>query len=441
MPGMTGRRGVVLAGLVVAWGCSGKTGPLQDAGPVDRMDALARDVPGEARADVRVWDAQPDRVYCSRPYGEDYGWVEPLPWPPEPEEYDFCGQVFFKLPLDMWAQGSRAYVWLHGDRLAYLAWDAVQGPSTSDIFYFDLRNCRQYLVAWQKPQAAVNAALWGRTLAGKWALPCPGNGCYFFLVDLETWEREQVTWDDNDLGSLTAAFNGRYLGDYTGWKLPDGGILDQAVVLDVETGQREVVASAREAPDWMLATEGFLTWIEFGDRGFGRWAVWYDPVAGEKHVIEETVPEYQEAISAWGTKIAGHWGETYQHGPYHVWVYDVATGDYEEVAVERATPFPDIWGNVIAMRTHKYREEPQGAYPVDIVLLDLETGVERRVTRQPGMVFLPRGFRPPWLVIGVYGGWPHHTYWVLNVYEAGLIDQDGHVIPGDPVIDPPTPED
>jgi len=425
-----------LAGGLAGAGCSGRgSGPVRDVGPVDRRDVGPVDR-RDAAVEAGPGDGGLDAVVC-----RNYGRVRPMPWPPPGRDYDFCDQVFFKLPLDMWDQGSTGSVRLHGGRLVYYAWDASLSAAPSNIYYFDLEACRQYEVAWQYPQDASIALVWGNKLAAKWSLPCADSPNYFFLVDLDTWDLEQITTDATDVGSGAAAYNGRYLAADKAWELPDGGYRRLTRVVDLETAQEQVVAEQRRYPDYMWATDDYFAWIEFGDRGYGRWAVWYDPDAGEKHVIEETVEEYQEYVYAWGNKIVGHWGEIYQIGPYHVWVYDVATGDFQEVAIEQGIPFPEIWRNVLVMRTTKYAADPHTGYPVDIVLKDLETGVERRITREAGYVFLPGGFDPPWLVIGVYGGWPHHTYWMLNVYEAGLIDADGHVIPGDPVIDPPTPDD
>ena len=395
---------------------------------------------GEAGVDARV-DAGPDADAgrdadlpdCDDPIRQTFD------WPPEPTEYDFCDDMLFKLPVDMRKEETGSDVELRGNDLLYTDRHIAEGEEAFALYYFDLATCRHYRVAWQEPQDVYKAAVWDHKVAVNWALPCSDSPTQFYVIDLGDWSYEQVTFDENGGGALTMAYNGRYLGWYGAFHDAPGVTHWETRVMDLQTGLYQEVADEAAYPDYMAASDTFLTWIEYASGSQGRRAVWYEQDEGQVHVIEQTLPYHQAFVTAWGRKVVGHRALSSVSGPYVVWVYDVDSGDYQEVAEEPIlSPFPRPWKTVLGMNTSKYVEDPDGRYPRDIILLDTETGVERRVTREPGYVYLPGGFDPPWLVIGVYPGVTNrHNFWVLNVYEAGLIDEEGHVVPGDPVIDPP----
>ncbi|MCD6498285.1 MAG: hypothetical protein J7M25_08325 [Deltaproteobacteria bacterium] len=248
----------------------------------------------------------------------------------------------------------------------------------------------------RKEETGCDVSLRGNDLLYEARNMAEGEGHFsLYYFDLATCRHYRVAWQEPQLAYNAAVWDHKVA---VNWALPCSDSVTQFYVIDLA--------------DWSYEQ------VTFDDNGGGALTMGYNGrYLGWYGAFDDSPSE-------------DHW-ETR--------VMDLETGLYQEVAQEPiVSPFPRPWKTVLAMNTTKYISDPQDRYPMDIMLLDTETGVERRVTSEPGYVFLPGGFDPPWLVIGVYAGVKNrHNFWVLNVYEAGLIDEDGHVVPGGPVIAPP----
>ena len=91
--------------------------------------------------------------------------------------------------------------------------------------------------------------------------------------------------------------------------------------------------------------------------------------------------------------------------------------------------------------TYLYRSPDDGLGPNarDIVAYDPVTDTKRRLTTRayPWGVGMSQTTNK-WAHFPATGSPAPHGVYLVNLQAYGILDQDGNLIPGDPVIDPPT---
>jgi len=396
-----------LAGVLCVSGCvddaPGNDDALVDALP-DEDGAVDADA-GDAAGDAETADASPGVT-----------------------QYDFCGQEQFMLPPAPTEDILSVASW--GRYVATARWlDPSEHVQYHDIFLFDLEECKEYVVCAQ-PGIQAGAYVHGGTVFwGDFRYNSGGDDrrTELFSFDVETWEELRLT--DDPEAKAFPKYNGRHVvyKDSTG-ATQEGRY--GLTLWDLQTDEHTTLATWQAAPEFHAISERYVAWTAYslGEPGYGKDVFYHDLQTGESTRIQTTGLFDIRVLDLSGDRIL--WMEN-DSDHYNIILYEI--GAEEEV---RLTDdgfdhmAPRLRGNLAMWITYKYSGGSYATDPArkDLVLYDLDTGVERRITSES--VPWGTGYAdPPWMwyvkVLAPY----HFEIHVVNLPMAGLVDANGNVIP------------
>lgn len=403
---------MVLAGA--GCGCEGASSGGADAS-VDAADArqeasVAQDAGRDGGADAR-----PDAT-----------------WPPVGVSYDFCDEPFFKLPIDSETQKTpRVHLW--GSGLLYPKTDAGDSESHR-LFYFDLEQCKEYRIAGNEEQGGGN--IWESLIVYSLCDGCsndPFRGTDLEMIDVEDWHRERLT--DDHPGRISPIHNGQQIlflriDDYN----PPNAPVTPLGMLDTVSGEE---IELEPSGGYYAISERHAVWRSH--MGGGSHVAYMDLQTEEIVHIESTWPWNQMGLDTWGNYIVWVASENYVDPPFHARLYHVRSGQETVLTEDEETLcYATIHENLVAWTTTHYRDPSiEGIRPADIELYDIKTGLHRRLTSQPSRMRQSRVFQPYLLIIDVGEQKSMHDWYVANLEKLGVIDAQGNLLDGPPVIDPP----
>jgi hypothetical protein len=210
----------------------------------------------------------------------------------------------------------------------------------------------------------------------------------------------------------------------------------------VATGDTTELAPYHSQVGYLDLSERYAVWNQYtGDpQSTGRDVYYHDLETGTTHHVDLSYAGYQYDLTAWGRYIVWVGSDTYTFPPWHLMAYDIETGDSTLLlGDERGPPIAWMHGSLVAYTTTRYRTDTDITNrPADVELYDLSTGVTRRLTTWPSNLRANRIFHPWLLIIDVLGVSQGMNDWYLaHLGRLGVTDAEGHLVPGEPVLEPP----
>ncbi|PKN21868.1 MAG: hypothetical protein CVU65_16045 [Deltaproteobacteria bacterium HGW-Deltaproteobacteria-22] len=211
-------------------------------------------------------------------------------------------------------------------------------------------------------------------------------------------------------------------------------LLVRMMVHDLNTLETRLIDDQHEAPIVVAIGDRAVFW-NFGPCGTFRY---YDI---ERDVIVENPAYNVGAAHAWGKYIA--WDNCFPSGSY---VLDVETGVVrildEELNLDPENNKMSLftgYENLVAL-VDRTRDVPEPGTATHLWLYDLDTRVERRITSEAARWYWSSYpiINCEWAIVTLaYGkngtNIEHYLKAALNLQQAGILDENCHLIPGPPI--------
>jgi hypothetical protein len=358
--------------------------------------------------------------------------------PPEAIPFGGCDQAFIKLPIDgSLVEFAGADVW--GDRVVVSLYKGLG----RNIHLFDLAGCNEYRLTDRAmafgPTLHESSVFWIDETKPEDLPPTYRTTTYRY--DLDDWMVEPLF--ALEFGTSQIQSNGAVAAfSQSG----DESISSYSLNLyDLETGiVEQIVPPIGPAPaykvDSFSINDHWLVFTAFSNApgAEGRDVFVHDLNTSVTTHVESTLAERQNLVKVWGEYAV--WSNSiYASAPPHTLVlYHLLTGN-EQVIVEDdgSATMGLIHRNLVAYTTDRY-QTGYHMYPADIEVYDIETGAYRRITTFPSDLRAIRLYYP-WLLAIDYLEITssHQDFYVINLERLGITDVTGHVLEGDPVLEPP----
>ncbi len=293
----------------------------------------------------------------------------------------------------------------------------------SDIFLYDLNTCTEYLLTYKDGDQS------GPFIRGSHVLfyDYP-DGTYSILgplfsdivrFDTNTHDFTYVTQGAN---AFYPSHNAQYVAFF--WASPGAAdlIYMDLGLLNLSTGESTGLYDATTTrPGSVSISDTHLAWSEYQIPGV--WAFAYTDLATGDVTRISTAPGLTfVAPSVWGDWLV--WSDE-REGTPNVYARDLRTEvDHQLTDDGYAHEWPILHGSIACWRTDRYSQ----GNGWDLLLHDMDTGVERRLTYES---------RPDWKPGYVQAGWITYADGVRSEAKAyaedlvalGLVDEDGSLLP------------
>lgn len=416
----------VLFWFLLCQACSGKSGASKDAladRAVDRDSSVEQDARQDSAMEASVPDA----------------YVPPECTDPLPSEEIVQGE-HYRLPYYP-KYGSSGLSW-SDTQVVYSDWRCPNdAPSMDDLYLFDMETLQETLMV-SRYEAQVCCSVWGTSMvyvdASYWDPEDPLNDqrSELILRDLLTQQETRLT--DSNSSKVFSKYNGAqvlFLQDdftepenqFTTLRLLDIASGDEVILDTEESGFQEAVSA------WDISEE-YVTWRASSPlEPPGSWDVWLyhipTGITSQLHLSSHMVLRSLVSVNwvVWGENRTGQWG---------VYAKDLPGGLEMEVASGAHDKIPMGLNGDLATWFEFERsgcEFPCSSY--DLVIGDLETGVQRRLTSEPRYW----GVGKPtcrWLFYTEHENQERFRLYAWDLVAAGVLDPNNCcVIPCDPEIE------
>jgi len=355
-----------------------------------------------------------------------------------PELHDMCALPFFKLPFDGMTEfmGSFSF-W--GTRAAWS--QRVQG-NLSSIHVMELDTCLERELV-QRELSSVD--LWKNHLVWRDSTfsseGAPYHGGDIVLADLSSYRARWITFGPaNDhypqVNTTHVVFNR----DTTRQEVSPMELWLE----DLSSGDRTLIEEANVMAVSTDLGASRLAYTGYHAGGWGKDVYYYDLSTGETVYLEETKEDFQHQAEVRGDYLIWMESAWYAEPPYRLIAHRLSSQDMLVVAEDEWTePSAGLHRGILAYNS-TVRSGRAGFRDSDIVVHDLASGVSRVLTRDTGSLRSIR-LHLPYLILGhiLYPDLasPPFDLYVADLEALGVIDESGHVVAGDPVLDqPPLPE-
>lgn len=345
---------------------------------------------------------------------------------PQGIQHDYCHQTRFKLPPT--SEDISGFVSLSNGRVTYsMRPDPKDTVHSFDLYLFDLLTCTEYVVAGHVGTQV--GSIWQDTIVWadeRWSTSQQFN-TELVSLDIPTWTETRLTFS-LDAAEAHPRTNGRHLVFWDSDGAPPEGYYG-LTLWDTLTNERTRLAEWDLGPTNHYIGQRYVAFAAGHPLGSYKDVYYHDILTRTTHHIESTGPGQQEFVRAWEGTIV--WEEE-KDCRFEVVVYDIETGqEMRPIDDEYDETRPGIWQNLLIYNTYRYSGMSWCGGPYnyrDVCIHDLDTGYGRRITEESGY-WWPLAVDPPWLVYSMGFGPQKEEYYVINLVQAGMLDQDGHVIP------------
>ncbi len=310
-----------------------------------------------------------------------------------------------------------------GHYALYTEWKTPGQTYQLDVFVFDLTTCEEIPVAvYEKPQ--MPAAIFGTEVV--WTDPRNGSdlpaeySADLYSYDLTTGIETRLT---DTLGRKSVH---KVMGDYIVYNSTEGDVAEgtfDLMLWDRASDDRVLLANYWEGAEGVGLSERYVTWGAFSTTGKDIFI--YDILTGSSTQIEQPGSQYSTAttndylIFMTEENSMLHHVDLYSHSTGEVTRLD--NGGYSRM-------WPHLQGNLATWTDYGYSQAEYGG-PRDLVVHDLETGALRRVTTESD-TYLGGTLDAGWMLYGLPGsGQYKYALYAINLYRAGILDEQDHVIP------------
>jgi hypothetical protein len=219
-------------------------------------------------------------------------------------------------------------------------------------------------------------------------------------------------------------FNGRHL-VYSSWSA-DGCVDNQSLVLwDLFTEKVMTLAEPWQAAEGNSISPTHAAWVANG--GPGKDVFFVDLATYDVVQVESTVDS-----EVWWTATWGDWvlWEDLRNGPPNIYGLRISTGEELRLTDNGAgNGMPTLRGNLACYRTTEWNNTGW-----DLAVMDLETGIRRRVTRTPDSGYKCGPVDSGWLVYErqKWAQYWANEIWAVDLVAAGILDEAGETVLPEP---------
>lgn len=388
-----------------------------DSGPPGSPDS------GVDAGDARVHDAEPDVVDA---------WV----WPDARPDTGWCGENPFPgveasaIPLTADPPMFINAMSRDGTAIVYSRQHSDSVISNTDVFFFDLLSFSETRItdladSFQAfPSILENEIVWADSRFSV------GSGQYWQeLVHYSLSTGIETRLTNSTDSKLLPLFNGHHI---VYLQYPSEMTIPELRLLDLQTHE-DILLSDMDWKPWdMSISDRYVTWVAIPPwRQDGNRDVFIYDVEAKETLQLDTPTTKQHSTSVHGSRVV--WEDT-TSGQVDIYVYDIETGEETRLTDD---PFdqssPRILGNLVTFHDYRFTlgwNDPDCAW--DIQIMDLDTGVTRRVTSLPwfwhvipgeGGLLLAKLFEDPSLS-------NKSKLYMFDLIAMGILDPTGqHVLP------------
>jgi len=247
-----------------------------------------------------------------------------------------------------------------------------------------------------------------------------------FLYDIVTGQKTQLT--DGNWGKVRPRYNGTHVVFLGNESYPTETVQD-LIIQDIATGNRIILAdrSANVERDYSISAD-YVTWQAKSHNDPTVWDIYDHHIStGVTTALGRDTPYLAGSFVA-GNRLVFNESDG---SNYDVYVHDLNL-DVTDKLID--APYDQVVtgmrGRLLLYVDYSRSHSTFPSYHYDIVLLDMDTGVSRRLTVQPGGL----GASPSchWLYYAEeYDDW-RCGYYAWDLIAAGVLDDQCHVLPCDP---------
>jgi hypothetical protein len=351
-------------------------------------------------------------------------------------QYDFCDEPMFRLPVQEPDRFGGISLW--GDRVAFSRYINYPTGPPAQLYLLEITSCVEHQLTDGLRVDEVN--LWDRNVYWSDDLTCGSQPCrdvYYMNLD----DGNEVELSGDPLGALEPKGNDRFVA-YT--RYPSENSSWELVLMDIETRQRQVIAPQGSSPTYPVMGERYVVWSGYtaDPQSVGKDVFYHDLQTGQTVHVDETYAGYQYGVAVGGEYLTWFGADVDVTAPYHLMLYHIPTGD-STVLVEDdgVVGWGFVHRNLVGNATNRYQGQWNNQQ-FDVELYDIESGLRRRVTTQPGRISIKGISFPYLLMIDLVEGAGGNTvavspHYIVNMVKMGLTDASGRLLPGDGVLAPP----
>jgi hypothetical protein len=217
-------------------------------------------------------------------------------------------------------------------------------------------------------------------------------------------------------------FNGRSMVFYS---LTSEDCYYALTLWDLYTESVVTLAEDWQVPEGASISPTHAAWVAYGDPGKDVFFV--DLATYDIAHVESTVDS-----EVWWTATWGDWvlWEDLRNGPPDIYGLRISTGEELRLTDNGAgNGMPTLRGNLACYRTTEWNNTGW-----DLAVMDLETGIRRRVTRTPDSGYKCGPVDSGWLVYQrqKWAQYWANEIWAVDLVAAGILDEAGETVLPEP---------
>ena len=324
----------------------------------------------------------------------------------------------------------------NGTQIVYSERRCGNDSREEDVYFFDLEH---------RTEEAVTEALGSQKGAS-----IKGNGLVYFdfsyvkdgdpeneyrseLIHYNLASATPTRLTDGNWPKIRPAFNGTHVAYLSYEHAPDASEPPDLKLLELASGDEiELADHTQNIQRTYDIAADYVTWQAQPVAEPNVWDIFYHhiPTGITERLQRSTMYLFSSRVS--GARLV--WNES-DGTSYDVWVKQLPAGAPERIVTEEHDQMAaNIEGHLVIWFDWRHSGESFPSYSYDLYLHDLETGVSRRLTEQPGGW---GGFAPScrWLLYGQRIADNQAVTYAWDAVAAGVLDADCHVIPCDPQVE------
>lgn len=358
---------------------------------------------GEQDAAVDAADGRPDADLDA---GLDAD--RPDAWPPR----DACDATTIELP----PSGLSTVIQVSNMGRYVVYDDQRSGFTGQDIYLYNLDTCAEHEIS-RKEWGQDTPFIWGDKVIYSDRQGYPGD-VELALFDIPTQTSIYVTDGAQAYWPYT---NGRYV-VYQSNLGYDLGLRDLRLH-NIQTPADSLLATYQQAVEDVSISETHASWVAYG--GPGKDVYFVELATGVTTHVETTADHFTAKTGTWGDWVVWEDG---RGGGSDIYGWQISAGQEVRLTDNGAwNARPTLRGDVMCFRTTLWSG---GSTGWDLAVMDLTSGVVRRVTEEPhfgwGCAFVDSG----WLVyVQENPGDPQHKkIFAKHLVKLEILDAQGHVV-------------
>jgi hypothetical protein len=351
--------------------------------------------------------------------------------------FEFCDHPLFKLPIDGLSEVTMGLdMWQ--DRVVYVKYPAAQ-RETRNVYLFEIGTCVEHQLTQQA--RASSPDIWQDIVAWtdhRFSSPEPNYYCSdSFMFDLGTWQEVRTTHDPPC--QYESKTNGTRVVFAQALQNGQGPIV--LILWEISNGHEIELAPSDVHAAYYAISSTHVVWSGYsGDpQSVGKDVFWYDLAAETTGRVAFSSQHHAYDVFTSGDYLTYLASDQWSMPPWHLVLYGISTN--QELMLSEndyAMPFGVIHQNLVVWATTKYNGGTI-AWPSDIEMYDIQSGLFRRLTTRESNL-RPAALHFPYLAmidVLLQPDQNMNNWYVANLVELGITDDQGNLLPGGGVIEPP----